>query len=326
MKNLIISSCLIVSWQFTIAQDLLNEFYIKYSREHYVKTIEEKGLSPVNLADTNAIVCPSEVKTLIVQFNSKNYRTIEALSPFYNVESILFYGPFQNTPADISNLHLLKEVVFCGVDQKFLDSVILQLAALPNLEQVRLIGIKSLPNAIVKLPHLKTLSISNSQKISFCDIHNSMDSLQIIEIFNTKVSFNKSFKGFKNLKAITLTNTKLKRIPDFLFYSFSINYIVINNISLKKTEVDNIAALSSLECIKLIDCQIKHFPDCLGKLKFLSVLMLSNNKISVLPETINDFKNLKLLDISNNPIKKNAKIDSLILDIAKAKKDLKIIR
>ncbi|BDD04348.1 leucine-rich repeat domain-containing protein [Aureibacter tunicatorum] len=141
--------------------------------------------------------------------------------------------------------------------------------------------IEEIPDYIneMNITQLNVMNCPNLQYIS--PKLGECQSLEVLEFKrNYKIKeFPKELDNLKRLKRLTLPNTGLTTIPDFVY------------------------ELDSLKSLHLYENSISEIPPQIGQLKNLNRLLLSINDISSLPKEIGDLKQLELLDLRGNPLK-----------------------
>ena len=87
----------------------------------------------------------------------------------------------------------------------------------------------------------------------------------------------------------------MKDIPE-LAHIYKLNLGGIGLTALPK----EICLFTELECLHLMNNQLRHLPDFIGKLTQLEELDLASNELTFLPNTIGDLNQLNLLNLSGN--------------------------
>ena len=99
---------------------------------------------------------------------------------------------------------------------------------------------------------------------------------------------NYTLEELKNLKYLSLDNTKITSLPE------------------------SFCELKDLKYLYLYNTQLTSLPESFCKLKKLEILSLQNTKITSLPENFCELKNLKYLSLYNTNIFVNKKNKQLI--------------
>jgi Leucine-rich repeat (LRR) protein len=149
--------------------------------------------------------------------------------------------------------------------------------------------ISELPNTIIKLSNLMTLSLN----------HNLLTFLPI----NLPPNLKTIYLNFNYFKEVPKEICNLSNLEILLMYS--------NKISSITPEINK---LKNLKVLGLSYNILSNIPKEIGELKKLNQLELKENNIFSLPKTIIELQNLKTLSLSNNKLSRlPKKMDKLVL-------------
>jgi Leucine-rich repeat (LRR) protein len=132
-------------------------------------------------------------------------------------------------------------------------------------------GLRSLPEAFVRLPNLEYLALSFNNISVIQDIAQAASLKSLYLEGNEITVLPGSFGKLKNLQVLYLNDNLLESLPD----SFT-----------------NLAALEQLW---IVDNHLKELPANFGNLKNLKFFSVFHNPISELPKTVSNLQRLELL-------------------------------
>jgi Leucine-rich repeat (LRR) protein len=165
--------------------------------------------------------------------------------------------------------------------------------------------INILPDSIIKLKKLKSISFHKQSKLDFEDTFNKLsllDSLTEVEILDMdKVILPNNIVKLRNLKKLSISCTQTCKLPDSLIKCVQLESLDISGpINLP----NGFNKLNNLRIINLIDNGLIVFPKEILNLKKVEEINLTSNKLVSIPKDIIKLKNLKLLILTDNPIAK----------------------
>lgn len=160
--------------------------------------------------------------------------------------------------------------------------------------------LKSLPNFIGELTHLKKLDLKINRLSTLPESICSLSSLKFIDLSYNKIKYlPKSIGSLKSLKTLYLRYNDLKSIPNSIS---SLNNLRILDLRVNKlTNLnDSISQLSSLEILDLHGNQLDVLPKSLSRLSSLKQLNLGLNNLSIFPEWMKSYNLLEVLGLGGN--------------------------
>jgi len=294
--------CLIILMNKVVVgqQIILNTCYKEYSRDYYSMLIEDYGVSIVSFKEATKYDKDS-VLILSVEYNNGDFPD---LSSFKNLLVLFIYGDFNSLPSKaFSNKNIKGLEINCYSKHNFLK-ISQEITSLNQLFElnIRSVNFDVFPEIIWMLNSIESIRLQNCIINNFyCTSHN-MCKLRKLEFDQCKVK-NAKFGNIKDLEALTITNSTIPNIDSLLILQPSLKYLGISGIKLENIMLDIISKISSLQCLKFINCNLKQFPDAIIILNNLQLLMLSENKISQFPQIISKMENLVEFWINDNRIK-----------------------
>ncbi|OJJ19472.1 hypothetical protein BKI52_21940 [marine bacterium AO1-C] len=181
------------------------------------------------------------------------------------------------------------------------------LLQLTHLEELRLHGVREIPDTLSKLPKLKILSLSGYGYANTGKVFPFMlNTPNLKEITLTREYFLTlspgSYARLSSLEVFQIEPDFLDGFPEKLLRLTTLRKIHLNGCGLSNIP-ERIQELVNLEELSLVGNYIKKLPEGLDKLTQLKVLNLRRNKLKSLPESITKLKRLQDLDCSSNNLK-----------------------
>lgn len=202
----------------------------------------------------------------------------------------LCYSSFLTTTPDFTGVSCIEKLHLKGCEGLLeLHPSIGNLRRLVDLDLTDCKNLKNLPNSICNLRKLERLYLDGCSNLE---------------------AFPEELGKIKSLKELHAGKTKLKEIPDSIFYMN--NLITLSLPSLKRRALllfspsvkgfipHSISGLCSLELLDLRDCYMldRDIPDNIGSLSSLKELNLSGNYFCNLPSSLSQLSNLAFLSLA----------------------------
>ena len=231
--------------------------------------------------------------------NEKYKRNLDLLFKTKKIEDI---------PGDSLAEIVKNYIVFNALEQKFnridfkLNHGLLIKLDLSNVSShiSRSNILKSLPNYLGELAHLKKLDLKINRLSTLPESISSLSSLEFIDLSYNKIKYlPNSIGSLRSLKSLYLRYNDLKSIPNSIS---SLNNLRILDLRVNKlTNLnDSISHLSSLEILDLHGNQLDILPKSLSKLTSLKQLNLGLNNLSIFPNWMKSYNFLEVLGLGGN--------------------------
>lgn len=191
------------------------------------------------------------------------------------------------------NLEILRKLKVFDISGHPFDGVPKCVMEMKNLIELRIVDgrLSKIPDKLASLDKLEILSFSDNKLPAIPDGITNIKGLKRLFLSNNEIrSIDHNINGLKNLEELTLNSNDLSSIAeDFYFKLPKLKYLSMGKLSLYKFPRSKVFSLlfsegsdnclSSLERLDLSDNLLGGFPEKIGMMKNLKVLIFNDNGI-----------------------------------------------
>lgn len=211
------------------------------------------------------------------------------------------------TIKDLSEMPNLKELYF---KRSRLDKIDKKILRYPKIERLSLSknGIRTIPEFIADLKHLKYFDISNNPIRNIENV-SQLKNLEELNILYTGIDDISMIKNMNKLRKIDISSNNFKKeIPEeFFTTNKKLETLIARGLEVIHSDIDdilkNIYNSNSLKHLDLSYNRLDHLPEPITKIPNLKTLVLSHNFLLDIPKNIGQLSKLEYLELDRNPLK-----------------------
>jgi len=167
---------------------------------------------------------------------------------------------------------------------------------------LRLMGLKQLPNSIGKLSNLDMLFLDGNKLTSLPDTIGAIPSLRVLVLSNNSLQeLPESIGNLSRLEVLVLHDNKLQELPESIGKLTSLRDLKLHRNKLQELP-ESIGNLTSLKNFYVQENELTILPKSIGKLTSLIRLYLGRNELIRLPETVGYLTSLRILVLPDNKL------------------------
>jgi Leucine-rich repeat (LRR) protein len=168
---------------------------------------------------------------------------------------------------------------------------------------LRGLGLKSLPECIAALPHIKTVDLSDNALTSLPYSFATLVDVEELDLSsNNFEAVPWQLRNMRALKSLGLSDNRIESIGDEFTRCESLCWLLLNNCGISRIDDDAFSTLGNLTRLDLAYNNIVDLPTRTTGLYKLEYLRLNNNKIERMPDNYANLQSLLVMSLHNNPI------------------------
>ena len=176
--------------------------------------------------------------------------------------------------------------------------IIQQLSQFPNLKNLEISFMESLPAGIDKLHNLESLKIILCKDEKVPEEFNKLTKLKRLDLFrNNFKTYPESLSKLVNLTYVSVADNGIEEVPAFIYGLGNLDSLDLSYNALSKLD-NKIGNLSNLKYLNVCFNNLEELPEDIGNLKQLKHLKLGWNENLTFLEGIEGLVSLEVLDMS----------------------------